>query len=233
MKRKRISKLIAIALALTFMVGAVGPLGTLAAPASVEIEFLNPLGKIDMLDLQPLAIRTPWALDAQGHLTERKVLEVPTNGTQSPQIGVAMHLIDMFGKYGEYYEDAGIVLVTRTIGGNWGSNGYVSYDVYSNFADGLAASNIAALGEAVFPISNSYVPTYYTMPAAVPGTSLPTPATTERLLTEAGSPHIWTTSGEWNKAYSSHPNLNPVTGDAIGTVNWTGAIDVAIAGSAV
>jgi len=186
-------------LALTFLVGMAAPF---AGASNVTIEFLNPLGKIDMLDNLPLAVRTPWALDEEGKLTERKVLSLPTNGTQFAQVAIAMHLIDRFGKY-DPVTDAGIILVTSSIGGNWGPNSDTSYDLLSNSPDGLANAN--AFGTNV----TGNLVTYFTAPAGV----LPS-------------------QNAWNLAYSAHPNMN-AAGAVTGTANWVGDIDVQLAGTAV
>ena len=153
MKKKKLSAFIAVLLALTFIAGMAGPF---VGAADVTIEFLNPLGKVDMHDNLPLAERVPWKLDENGRLTERKVLGLPTNGTQFAQIAVAMHLIDKFGKFGQYYPDAGIVLVTSSIGGNWGPNTDASYDFFNNSPDGQAAGTLSG-----------NMNTYYTAPAGV------------------------------------------------------------------
>ena len=156
MKKKKLSAFIAVLLALTFIGGMAGPF---VSASNVTIEFLNPLGKIDMFDNLPLAERTPWLLDDQGRLMERKVIGLPTNGTQFAQIAIAMRLIDKFGKYGQFYPDAGIILVTSTIGGNWGPNTDASYDLYNNSPDGLATGGLGGF--------TGNINTYYTAPAGV------------------------------------------------------------------
>lgn len=139
MKKRKLSAFIAVLLAFTFLFAMASPV---ASASNVTIEFLNPLGQIDMKDSLPLAERRPWALDENGRLTERIVLGLPTNGTQFPQIAIAMHLVDLYGRYGEFHPGAGIILVTSSIGGNWGPNTYASYDVYANSPDGLASGGL-------------------------------------------------------------------------------------------
>jgi len=208
-KRKKSSTvLIAVMLAVTLMTGMAAPLAS-ATPAPVTIEFLNPLGKIDMLDNLPLAERKPWALDpVTGKLTERIVLALPTNGTQQAQIAIAMHLIDRFGKY-DPETNAGIVLVTSSIGGNLGPNADVSYDVMSNSPDGMAVGGIGWPPASETAGASQNMVTYFAAPVGV----LPT-------------------QGAWNLAYSSHPNMN-AAGIVTGTVNWAGDIDVQLAGTSV
>ena len=126
MKRKRLSAILGCILALTILAGFLLPL---ANAADVTIEFLNPFGRIEPLDNQPLAERTPWAVDASGHLTEKKViLRVTYSGSHGPD-ALVMHLIDQYGKYGQYYPDAGIIFVTSSLGGNWGPKTEQNYNV--------------------------------------------------------------------------------------------------------
>jgi hypothetical protein len=197
-KRKKLSAFIAVMLALTFLFAMAVPF---AGASSVTIEFMNPLGKIDMWDNLPLAERKPWALDEQGRLTERIVMGLPTNGTTFPQVAIAMHLIDLYGKYNQYYPGAGIILVTSAFGGNWASNTYASQQLYNNSPDGLASGGLGGFTGAIA--------TYYAAPTGV----LPS-------------------VNAWNLAYSSHPNMT-AAGAVTGTVNWTGDIDVQLAGTAV
>jgi len=194
-------------LAVTLLAGMAAPFASASDP--VTIEFLNPLGKIDMHDNLPLAERKPWKLDPiTGKLTERIVLGMPTNGTQQSQIAIAMHLIDRFGKY-DPVTNAGIILVTSSIGGNWGPNADVSYDVMANSPDGMATGGLGWPPASVTAGASQNMNTYYTAPAGV----LPS-------------------QGAWNLAYSSHPNMT-AEGATTGTVNWAGDIDVQLAGTAV
>jgi len=197
-KRKKLSAIIAVLLALTFVAGMTGPL---ASASNVTIEFLNPLGKIDTLDNLPLAERTPWLLDDEGRLLERKVVGLPNNGTTFPIFAIAMHLIDIYGKYGQFYPDAGIILVASAFGGNWSSNTEAHQELYNNSPDGLASGGLGGFTGGLM--------TYVTAPAGV----LPS-------------------TNAWNLAYSAHPNMN-AAGVTTGTANWTGDIDVQLAGTAV
>ncbi|MCL2366509.1 MAG: hypothetical protein FWC75_05605 [Oscillospiraceae bacterium] len=202
MKRKKLSIFIAAILTMALIFTMTAPL---AVASNVTIEFLNPLGQIDMLDNLPLAERRPWQLDENGKLTERIVVGLPTNGTLFPQIAIAMHLIDLYGRYNEIHPGAGIVLVTSAFGGNWSSNTDASQDFFNNSPDGLAAGGLGGLS-----VGGAAVPTYVVAPAGV----LPS-------------------VGEWNLRYSSHPNMNPITGATTGTINFTGDIDVQLAGTAI
>ena len=172
MKRKKLSAFIAVILALTFIAGMTGPF---AGAANVTIEFLNPLAKIDMHDSLPLAERIPWKLDENGKLTERKVIALTTNGTQFAQIAIAMRLIDKFGKY-DPATDAGILLITSSIGGNWGPNTDASYDLYANSPDGLATGGLGG--------TSGNINTYFTAPAGV------LPSTNEWNLAYSAHPNM-------------------------------------------
>ena len=212
-------------LAVTLLAGLALPFASASGPG-VTIEFLNPLGKIDMHDNIPLAERKPWNLGPDGKLRERIVLAMPTNGTQMSQIAIAMHLIDQYGKY-DPATGHGIILVTSSIGGNWGPNADVSYDLLGNSPDGLpngTAGNMGWPPTNVLGGASANINTYYTIPAftfnaPVAGT-LPEGAADIR------------NQNDWNLLYSSHPNMS-ATGVVTGTANWVGDIDVALAGTAI
>ena len=124
MKRKKLSALLAIILTLTIVAAMTAPL---ASASEVTIEFLNPLGKIDPLDNNPLAERTPWLLDANGKLLEKKVIGVYTQSGTAGTNAIAMALVDEFGLYNPE-TGHGIILVNGAHGGNWGRRADATYD---------------------------------------------------------------------------------------------------------
>ena len=127
MKRKRFSAVLGVTLALVLLLGLTIPLAS--AAEEYTIEFLNPLGRVEPQDNQPLAERVPWKLDANGHLTEKKVIMRAQYSSTNVGDALVLSLIDEYGKYGQYYPDAGIIYVTGSLGGNWGSRTDDQYNV--------------------------------------------------------------------------------------------------------
>jgi len=145
-KIKRLSKLLSVILTLVLLSGLAIPFAS--ANDEVKIEYLNPLGRVEPLDNQPLAERTPWALDEDGKLTERKVIRAVTYGNNQASVALIMMLIDEFGRYGEFYPDAGIIMAGNgSLGGNWGRRTDVEYGNMVNVSNSryTAAATINGL----------------------------------------------------------------------------------------
>jgi len=143
-KRKRISKLLSIILTLVLLSALSVPF---ASAAEVTIEYLNPLGRLEPLDNQPLSERTPWQLDANGKLTERKVLRAVTYGNNQASVALIMMLIDEFGRYGEFYDDAGILFVANgSLGFNWGRRSDAEYSAMVNVTNSRYTASAAING---------------------------------------------------------------------------------------
>ena len=127
MKRKRLSRIIGIILTVMMLAGLAVPFAS--AGGTYTLEFLNPKGRIEPHDNQPLTERVPWQLDAQGHLMEKKVVLRLQYDTTNTGDALALLLMDEFGKYGQYYPDAGIIYVTSAFSGNWGPKTEQNYNV--------------------------------------------------------------------------------------------------------
>ncbi|MDR0491459.1 MAG: hypothetical protein LBH28_09490 [Oscillospiraceae bacterium] len=140
MKRKRLSAVLGIVLALVMLAGLTVQFASAAVGNEYTIEFLNPLGRVEPQDNQPLIERIPWQLDGNGHLKEKKVIMRLQYSSNNVGDALAMMLIDEYGKYGEYYPDAGIIFVTAGLGGNWGAKTEASYNVNWVNPTGVAGS---------------------------------------------------------------------------------------------
>ena len=131
MKHKRLSAVLGCVLALIMLAGLTVPL---TSANSVTLEFLNPLGRIEPQENRSLAERYAWKLDENGKLTEKKVIMRLFYANSLAPTALMMRLIDEYGKYGEFYDDAGIILLTAGLSGNWGPKTEANYNV--NWVEG-------------------------------------------------------------------------------------------------
>jgi hypothetical protein len=149
-KRKKLTKLLGVILALVMLSGLTMPF---ASASEVTIEFLNPLGRVEPLDNQPLTERPEWLLDENGKLMERKVVRAITFSNNQASIALAMMLMDEFGRYGEFYPDAGILLVANgSLGNNWGRRSDQEYINMVNVTNSryTAAGTVGGMTAAVW-----------------------------------------------------------------------------------
>jgi hypothetical protein len=154
-KKKRFSAILGVVLAFVLLIGLTLPLA--GAAGAYTIEFLNPLGRVEPQDNQPLTERVPWLLDADGHLTETKVVMRIQYDTTSTGDALAMMLMDEFGRYGQYYPNAGIVYVTSAFSGNWGPKTELNYNTnWVVGGTGVSVSNLT--GYSMAPLTGTYQP---------------------------------------------------------------------------
>jgi hypothetical protein len=116
-----------VILAFVMLLGLTLPLAS--AADEYTIEYLNPLGRVEPQDNQPLTERVPWQLDANGHLTEKKVIMRLNYGSTNVTDALVLNLMDQYGKYGQYHANGGIIYVTSALSGNWGAKSEANYNV--------------------------------------------------------------------------------------------------------